>query len=222
MERTKTRPLAAGLVTPLQALTFLGGQLALGLAILVQLNTYSIALGAASLLLVGSYPLMKRVTYWPQLFLGFTFNWGALLGWAAVQGACAWPVVLPLYLAGVNWTLVYDTIYAHQDKKDDVKAGVKSTALRFGEQTKQWLTGFGSGYAALLALAGHAAGCGALYDVGVAATAAHVVWQIRSVRLDDGADCMAKFVSNSRVGGLVFAGIVADKLAGSPAWGALL
>ncbi len=171
---------------------------------------------------MGSYPLMKRVTHWPQAFLGLTFNWGALLGWAAVQGGCEWGVVLPLYLAGVNWTLVYDTIYAHQDKVDDVKAGIKSTALRFGEQTKPWLSGFAAGCTALLAYTGHAAGSGALYDVGVAAMAAHLAWQIRAVRLDDGRDCMAKFVSNSRAGGLLFAGIAADKLAGWPGWSALL
>lgn len=90
----------------------------------------------------------------PQAFLGVTFNWGALLGYAAVQGSCDWPIVLPLYCGGVCWTLVYDTIYAHQDKLDDVKAGVKSTALLFGEQTRPWLSGFAAGSAGLWALSG--------------------------------------------------------------------
>lgn len=107
-------PLTKGAITPAAAVGALGLQLLLGLGILLQLNDYSRLLGASSLLLVGSYPLMKRVTYWPQAFLGLTINWGAMLGYAAVQGHCDWPLVLPLYAAGITWTLVYDTIYAHQ------------------------------------------------------------------------------------------------------------
>ncbi|XP_067846143.1 4-hydroxybenzoate polyprenyltransferase, mitochondrial isoform X2 [Heptranchias perlo] len=140
--RTGNRPIAAGEISRFQALVFLGGQLSLALSVLLCLNYYSIALGAASLGLVVTYPLMKRLTYWPQLILGLTFNWGALLGWSAVKGSCDWSICLPLYISGIMWTLIYDTIYAHQDKTDDVLVGVKSTALRFQEQTKQWLLGF--------------------------------------------------------------------------------
>ncbi|XP_078062303.1 4-hydroxybenzoate polyprenyltransferase, mitochondrial [Mustelus asterias] len=140
--RTEIRPIAAGDVSRFQALVFLGGQLSLALAVLLCLNYYSIVLGAASLGLVVTYPLMKRLTYWPQLILGLTFNWGALLGWSAVKNSCDWSICLPLYISGVMWTLIYDTIYAHQDKADDVLIGVKSTALKFQEQTKQWLIGF--------------------------------------------------------------------------------
>ncbi|XP_027350137.1 4-hydroxybenzoate polyprenyltransferase, mitochondrial isoform X2 [Abrus precatorius] len=114
VERTKLRPVASGLLTPFQGLCFLGFQLLLGLGILLQLNNYSRVLGASSLLLVFSYPLMKRFTFWPQAYLGLTFNWGALLGWAAVKGSLDPSIVLPLYASGVFWTLVYDTIYAHQ------------------------------------------------------------------------------------------------------------
>lgn len=92
----------------------------------------------------------------PQAFLGLTFNWGALLGYAAVQGSCNWPIVVPLYLGGVCWTLVYDTIYAHQDKVDDISAGVKSTALLFGENTRPWLTSFAFGATGLWTLSGRA------------------------------------------------------------------
>uniref|UniRef100_V5EQK8 4-hydroxybenzoate polyprenyltransferase, mitochondrial n=1 Tax=Kalmanozyma brasiliensis (strain GHG001) TaxID=1365824 RepID=V5EQK8_KALBG len=145
VERTKTRPLAAGDVTQFQALCFLGVQLSAGLAVLVNLNLYSIVLGAGSLGVVVLYPLMKRVTYWPQLVLGFAFNWGAMLGWSAVAGAVDWAVVLPLYAGSIFWTLVYDTIYAHQDKTDDVHAGVKSTALLFGDKTKPVLSAFSAG-----------------------------------------------------------------------------
>ncbi|KAK3039499.1 hypothetical protein RJ639_028081, partial [Escallonia herrerae] len=123
VERTKLRPVASGALTPFKGICFLGFQLLLGLGILLQLNNYSRILGASSLLLVFSYPLMKRLTFWPQAYLGLTFNWGALLGWAAVKGNLDPAVVLPLYLSGVFWTLVYDTIYAHQDKEDDLKVG---------------------------------------------------------------------------------------------------
>lgn len=112
--RTKDRPLANGDLTQTDALVFLSAQLGIGLLVLLQLNLYSIMLGAGSLALVIVYPLMKRVTYWPQLVLGMTFNWGALLGWSATQGSVDWSACLPLYAAGVCWTIVYDTIYAHQ------------------------------------------------------------------------------------------------------------
>ncbi|KAK1792322.1 hypothetical protein P4O66_012272, partial [Electrophorus voltai] len=169
--RTAMRPIAAGEISQFQALVFLGGQLILALGILLCLNYYSIALGAASLSLVVTYPLMKRITYWPQLvlvkghiarrlesdlhaLLGLTFNWGALLGWSAVTGSCDWTVCLPLYFSGVMWTLIYDTIYAHQDKEDDIKLGVKSTALRFQEHTKPWLGAFTVAMVSGLVLAG--------------------------------------------------------------------
>lgn len=209
--RTRQRPLAAGTITPTQALVFLAGQLTVGLAILLQLNIYTQVLGASSLLLVGTYPLMKRVTNWPQAFLGLTFNWGALMGYSAVAGTCNWAVVLPLYFAGVNWTLVYDTIYAHQDKKDDLSVGVKSTALYFGDNTRQWLTGFAALQTAAMLTTGYMAGCGMPFQIGVVAAALQQARQISSVDLNNGPDCMAKFVSNKWYGLLIFAGIVADR-----------
>lgn len=114
VERTKNRPLANGQISQMDALVFLSGQLSIGLMVLLQLNWHSILLGASSLGLVIIYPLMKRITYWPQFVLGMTFNWGALLGWCATQGTVDWAACLPLYTAGVCWTIVYDTIYAHQ------------------------------------------------------------------------------------------------------------
>ncbi|MCG8440715.1 MAG: 4-hydroxybenzoate octaprenyltransferase, partial [Caulobacterales bacterium] len=146
--RTATRPLPSGEVSLRQAVLFLGLQLLVGLLVLLQLNGFSIALGAASLVLVFVYPFMKRVTYWPQAFLGLTFNWGALIGWSAVTGSLAWPPLL-LYLGGIAWTLGYDTIYAHQDKDDDAMIGVKSSALKLGRRTKPALVVF-YGLAALL------------------------------------------------------------------------
>ncbi|KAJ4912997.1 4-hydroxybenzoate polyprenyltransferase [Raphanus sativus] len=208
VDRTRLRPIASGLLTPFQGLQFLGLQLLLGLGILLQLNNYSRVLGASSLLLVFSYPLMKRFTFWPQAFLGLTINWGALLGWTAVKGSLDPTLVLPLYLSGVCWTLVYDTIYAHQDKEDDVKVGVKSTALRFGDNTKLWLTGFGTASMGLLALSGLSADLGWQYYASLVAASGQLGWQIGTADLSSRTDCSKKFVSNKWFGAIIFSGVV--------------
>ncbi|KAJ2086241.1 Para-hydroxybenzoate--polyprenyltransferase, mitochondrial precursor (PHB:polyprenyltransferase), partial [Coemansia sp. RSA 986] len=122
VERTKTRPIASGIISRKNAFIFLGAQLSAGLGVLVQLNPYTIFFCLGSMPFVVIYPFMKRITYWPQFVLGLAFNWGALAGWSAVAGGMDWSVTLPLYAAGVSWTLVYDTIYGHQDKRDDVVA----------------------------------------------------------------------------------------------------
>ncbi|KAL2243944.1 UNVERIFIED_CONTAM: 4-hydroxybenzoate polyprenyltransferase, mitochondrial [Sesamum indicum] len=192
VERTRLRPIASGVLTPFQGICFLGFQLLLGLGILLQLNNFSRVLGASSLLLVFSYPLMKRFTFWPQAYLGLTFNWGALLGWAAVKGSLDPAVVLPLYASGVFWTLVYDTIYAHQDKEDDQRVGVKSTALRFGDSTKEWVTGFGIACIGSLALSGYNANLEWPYYTFLAAASAQLAWQIMTVDLANRADCNRK------------------------------
>src|SRR5947209_18511741 len=129
--RPRLRPLPSGRVSVTQAVLFMLVQLAIGAAVLLSLNRTTILLGIAVLALIGTYPFMKRITYWPQLFLGLNFNWGALIGWTAVAGALAWPPLL-LYLGGLFWTLGYDTIYAHQDKEDDIRIGVKSSAIEIG------------------------------------------------------------------------------------------
>jgi 4-hydroxybenzoate polyprenyltransferase len=150
---------------------------------------------------------MKRITYWPQIFLGLNFNWGALVGWTAVTGAVAWPSVL-LYLGGVFWTIGYDTIYAHQDKEDDVRIGVKSSALALGTSTRPWLFIFYGVALGLWGAAGHGAGLGALFWVGLVLAALQLAWQAVRVDVDSPADCLAKFRSNRFVGWLLLAGIV--------------
>ncbi|CAI0416267.1 unnamed protein product [Linum tenue] len=212
VERTRLRPIASGLLTPFQGLCFLGSQLLLGLGILLQLNDYSKILGASSLLLVFSYPLMKRFTFWPQAYLGLTFNWGALLGWSAIRGSLDPAIVLPLYASGVFWTLVYDTIYAHQDKEDDLKVGVKSTALRFGDSTKLWITGFGIACVSSLAVSGFNADLGWPYYVSLAAASGQLAWQIQTVDLSSRADCNRKFVSNKWFGAIIFSGVLFGRL----------
>ncbi|KAL7098556.1 hypothetical protein ACP275_09G024500 [Erythranthe tilingii] len=212
VERTRLRPIASGALSPFQGVCFLGFQLLLGLGILLQLNNFSRVLGASSLLLVFSYPLMKRLTFWPQAYLGLTFNWGALLGWAAVKGSLDPAVVLPLYAAGVFWTLVYDTIYAHQDKEDDIRVGVKSTALRFGDSTKEWVSGFGIACISSLALSGYNAELEWPYYTFLAASSAQLAWQISTVDLSSRADCNRKFVSNKWFGAAVCSGILFGRL----------
>ena len=206
--RTALRPIPSGQVSTRRAAAFLALLLLAGFLILIQFNGVAVALGVASLALVFSYPFMKRVTYWPQAWLGLTFNWGALVGWAAATGGLAWPPIL-LYLAGIAWTLGYDTIYAHQDKEDDALIGVKSTALKLGSRTKPWLVVFYGTALALLLAAGLAAGLGWPYLIGLAGVAGHFAWQVATLAIDDPANCLARFRANRFVGWILLAGIVA-------------
>lgn len=212
VSRTKDRPLVSGALSQFEALVFLSGQLGLGLLVLLQLNWYSILLGASSLGLVIIYPLMKRVTHWPQLILGMAFNWGALLGWSAVNGSCNWPLCLPLYVAGICWTIVYDTIYAHQDKVEDVLLGIKSTAIKFGEKTKLWLSGFSATMISGLVATGLQCNQTWPYYTSVGLVAAHLATQLYTLNINDQTNCLNKFVSNQRVGLLLFGGIVVGTL----------
>ncbi len=213
--RTADRPIPSGAVSVRQAIGFLIALLAASLAVLLALNPVAIALGAASLVLVFTYPLMKRLTWWPQFFLGLAFNWGALMGPAAVTGALG-AEALALYAAGILWTLGYDTIYAHQDKEDDALIGVKSSALRLGPRTRPALFAFYAGAAATLALAGALAGLGVLFHVALAAGAAQLAWQALKVDIDDPQDCLATFKSNRLFGWLVLAGIVLGRIGWTP------
>jgi 4-hydroxybenzoate polyprenyltransferase len=209
--RTALRPIPSGAISVRQALLLLAVLLTTGLAILVQFDRPAIILGAASLLLVIPYPWMKRITYWPQAWLGLTFNCGALLGWVAVTGAIAVPALL-LYGAGLFWTLGYDTIYAHQDKEDDALAGVKSTALRLGSATPVWLALFYGLAVALIAAAGAATNAGPGFWLGLALAATQLLWQVRRLDIDDSGDCLTKFKSNRLFGLLILAAILAGKL----------
>ena len=211
--RTATRPLPSGDVSLTQALVLLGVLLAIGFAILVQLGTVAIWLGIASLPLIGFYPFMKRITWWPQAWLGLTFNWGALVGWAAVTGTVDAPPIA-LYAAGIAWTLGYDTIYAHQDKEDDALIGVKSSARRLGEATRPWLYAFYCAAAALIGVAGWLAGLAWPFYIGLGLAAAQLAWQAARVDIDAPADCLAKFKSNKWLGLIVFAAIVAGRVIG--------
>eukprot|EP00562_Extubocellulus_spinifer_P006690 CAMPEP_0178514226 /NCGR_PEP_ID=MMETSP0696-20121128/23906_1 /TAXON_ID=265572 /ORGANISM="Extubocellulus spinifer, Strain CCMP396" /LENGTH=437 /DNA_ID=CAMNT_0020144299 /DNA_START=15 /DNA_END=1328 /DNA_ORIENTATION=- len=213
--RTRDRPLASGELSYGQALTFLAAQLTAGLGVLLSLphTAYTFQVGAASLPLVVAYPLMKRYTNWPQLVLGMTFNWGAIVGWASVHGSIDWSVVAPLYGSGIAWTLVYDTLYAHQDKVDDRKLGLKSTALHFADRTKPILNGFSALAVANWMAAGYALEfTSPLYYCGCAAAYLHLVWQVQTADLDNPPNLAQRFKSNNYVGAIVFASCVAGNL----------
>jgi 4-hydroxybenzoate polyprenyltransferase len=205
--RTRMRPLPSGRVSVKEATLFMLAQLAVGAAVLFSLNRASQLLGLAVLALIATYPFMKRITWWPQLFLGLNFNWGALIGWTAVTGALASAPVL-LYLGGICWTLGYDTIYAHQDKEDDARIGIKSSALALGARTRPFLFAFSGGAAVLWAAAGVAAGLGIAFFLALAAALLQLGWQAARVDTDNPADCLAKFRSNRLVGWLMLLGIV--------------
>lgn len=208
VERTQTRPLVSGEISVFGAAVFLIFLLLAGLAVLVQFNALTRWLGVGSLILVFTYPLAKRVTWWPQLVLGLTFNWGALLGWTAVRGEVGLPALL-LYVAGIFWTLGYDTIYAHQDKRDDALVGIKSLALYLGERSRVWIGSFYAACLGLLVASGAAAGMGLLFFVLLLLPAAHAFWQLRTWKMDDPANCLARFRSNRDFGVLVFMAIAA-------------
>jgi len=213
--RTKTRPLASGELSHAQALGFLAVQLSAGLGVLLSLpNTlYCFKLGAASLPFVAAYPLMKRYTNWPQLVLGMTFNWGAFMGWAATYGSLDASVIGPLYCSGIAWTLVYDTLYAHQDKDDDSKLGLKSTALHFGAETKPILQGFALVSMANWCMAGYSLGyTSPFYYAGCTLAWSHLVWQIHSADLDEPRNLAERFRSNNQVGAIMFVSCIAGSM----------
>jgi len=205
VERTRSRPIPSGQVTAKKAAVWMVLQALIALCILLTFNTNAILLGFISLVPVAIYPFAKRFTYWPQVFLGIAFNWGSLLAWTAHSGSLGLPAVL-LYAAGLAWTLFYDTIYAHQDKEDDVMIGVKSTALLFGAATPRWLTKFliltvllmGAGIALALIDASPLTlilALGAPWAMGW-----HLLWQLRKLDIDDSDGLLALFRSNRDAG----------------------
>jgi len=204
--RTRSRPIPSGQISVGRALGWLVLQALLAFGILLTFTLNAILLGILALLPVAVYPFAKRFTWWPQVFLGLAFNWGALLAWTAHTGTLEWPAVI-LYLSGIAWTLFYDTIYAHQDREDDALIGVKSTARLFGTATYRWMKWFLvasvslMGLAVILALApGGNALALALALGGAWAFGWHMAGQLRQLDIDDGAVCLRLFRSNRNAG----------------------
>jgi 4-hydroxybenzoate polyprenyltransferase len=207
VERTRNRPIPSGQVSVKQASFLLIGLLVIGLVVLVQFNWITIWIAIASVAIVAVYPFMKRITYWPQLVLGFAFNWGALVGWASVHSTIS-SAALSLYAGGILWTLAYDTIYAHQDKEDDVLIGVKSTALKLGDATAKWLLFFFVGALFFIDLSLWLVKAPVLCHIGVVGAALHAIWQVTQFDGDDPKLCLKLFHSNRMFGLLVLAGLL--------------
>ena len=209
VERTRLRPIPSKQVTIAQATTFMLAQALVGLLVLIQFNHFTVVTGFASLLVVVIYPFMKRITYWPQIFLGLAFSWGALMGWPAAFGRLDWPALL-LYAGSICWVIGYDTIYAHQDREDDLLIGIKSTALLFGERTRPMLTSFYVAAVVLIAGAGLMAGGGIFFMIGLIAFAGHLAWQVTRLDIDDPEHCLMLFKSNRDAGLILFGAMLID------------
>ncbi len=209
VERTRSRPIPSGQVTVAHATLFMLGQAFIGLLVLLQFNRYTVFTGLASLAVVVIYPFTKRITYWPQIFLGLAFSWGALMGWPAELGRLNWPALL-LYIGAISWVIGYDTIYAHQDREDDLMIGIKSTALLFGENTWRMLAGFYAGAVILIAAAGLAAGGRLIFLLGMLAFAAHLAWQVLRLDINDPAHCLKLFKSNRDAGLILFGAMLLE------------
>jgi 4-hydroxybenzoate polyprenyltransferase len=209
VERTRSRPIPSKQVTVAQATLFMLAQALVGLLVLIQFNRFTVITGFASLLVVVIYPFMKRITYWPQIFLGLAFSWGALMGWPAAFGRLDWPPLI-LYAGSICWVIGYDTIYAHQDREDDLLVGIKSTALLFGEQTPTMLASFYVAAVVLITAAGLMAGGGLIFTLGLIAFAGHLAWQVTRLDIDDPAHCLVLFKSNRDAGLILFGAMLLD------------
>jgi 4-hydroxybenzoate polyprenyltransferase len=238
--RTAQRPIPSGLITVEEAWSFLIACSLVSLLILLTMNLTTAALGIGSLALVAAYPFMKRITWWPQAWLGLTFNWGALMGFAAVTSAYPWLGTLDvwatgivpfhahagapghltvaavlLYAGGVFWTLGYDTIYALQDIEDDAMVGVKSSARRLGSGVRRGVALFYLLAAACAAGAGAVAGLGPLFWAGLCVYAVHLAWQVRRLRPDDAALALRLFKSNREAGLILLSAIILSAVGSS-------
>jgi 4-hydroxybenzoate polyprenyltransferase len=209
--RTRSRPIPSGQVSVRDAIVFLVVQALIGLLVLMQFNRFTILVGIASLGIVAIYPLMKRITWWPQIVLGLAFSYGALMGWAAVFSRLEAPAFL-LYAGSICWVIGYDTIYAHQDREDDALIGVKSTARLFATRTRLALIIFYSLAVLLIGLAGAAADAGPVLVVGCILFGAHLGWQIEQLDIDDPELCLRLFKSNRDAGLILFAALIGDAL----------
>lgn len=209
VERTRSRPIPSGQVTVAQATMFMVAQALVGFLVLIQFNHFTVATGIASLLVVVIYPFMKRITYWPQIFLGLAFSWGALMGWPAAFGRLDWPAIV-LYAGSILWVIGYDTIYAHQDRDDDLLIGIKSTALLFGERTPTMLATFYAGAIVLIAAAGFMAGGGIIFTIGIVGFAVHLAWQVSRLDIDDPVHCLMLFKSNRDAGLILFGAMLLE------------
>jgi 4-hydroxybenzoate polyprenyltransferase len=213
VERTRGRPIPSGAVSVKAAWAFALVLAFTGLLVLLAFNRYAIVLGASSLFLVVVYPFMKRITWWPQAWLGLTFNWGTLFGFAAAAGTLT-PAAYLFYAGCVFWTVGYDIIYAHQDKEDDILVGVKSAAIRLGANSMPWLYGFYAAAIAFMLAGGFVAGLGVWFALAMLVPTAHLLWQLHGLNVDDPKLCLRLFKSNRDTGALIAGALLVGLVAG--------
>ena len=211
VERTRSRPIPSGQVTVAEATAFMMLQALIGFLVLIQFNRYTVITGICSLLVVAIYPFMKRITYWPQIVLGLAFSYGALMGWPAAFGRLDWPALV-LYAGSICWVIGYDTIYAHQDREDDLLIGIKSTALLFGEETRPMLAKFYAAAVVLIGFAGLMVGGRFIFVLGLIGFAAHLAWQVTQLDINDSARCLKLFKSNRDDGLILFGAMLLEVL----------
>ncbi|MFT3732033.1 MAG: 4-hydroxybenzoate octaprenyltransferase [Hyphomicrobium sp.] len=209
VQRTQSRPLPSGQISPQAALAFVVIMALIGLAVLINFNSFTIWLAISSLVIVAVYPFAKRITAYPQIVLGLAFNWGALVGWAAIKGSLGLPA-LALYAGCVFWTVGYDTIYAHQDREDDALLGLGSTALRFGDDTVSFVGGMYALAGVMWIIAGALAGAHLVYFLAVVLVFLQMSWQVATLDINDPMNCLWRFKSNRDVGFALLAGLAAD------------
>jgi 4-hydroxybenzoate polyprenyltransferase len=210
--RTRGRPIPSGAVSVTRAWVFALTQAGIGLLILLAFNRFTLILGASSLFLVAVYPFMKRITWWPQAWLGLTFNWGVLFGYAAATETVTLSALV-FYAGCFFWTMGYDTIYAHQDKEDDIMIGVKSSAIRLGAHSMPWLYAFYGLAFALMLAGGLAAGLGLVFALAMLVPATHLLWQLRMLDIDKPLLCLKLFKSNRDTGALIAAALMLGAMA---------
>ena len=211
VSRTASRPLASGTISVARATIFMFFLLLVSASILLTLNVFTVFLAISSLILVAIYPAMKRITFWPQAFLGITFNWGVLVGFSAIADTLMLST-FTLYAAAFFWTLGYDTIYSHQDKADDALIGVMSTALKFGPTSKAWISGFYISAMICFISTGLLADLGPLYFLVLTVPAGLLTIQLYSVNLDDPKSCLLHFRANTQIGCWILAALVIGQL----------
>ena len=204
VERTRLRPLASGRVSMKGAWALLAAMALIGLVVLLQLDRTAQLIALASLAPVAAYPFMKRITWWPQAWLGLVFSWGALVGWPAVTGRLETPALL-LYAGSIFWVIGYDTIYALQDREDDALVGVRSSALALGRRARPGILFCYVAALVLWAFAFRSVRVEWFALLGLLPLAIHLLWQVASLKIDDGGDALAKFRSNRFAGLLMFA-----------------
>lgn len=211
VERTKNRPLASGKITLYEAIILAGVLLGIASGILLLFNTLTILLGIIILVPIIIYPLMKRITYWPQLFLALVINWGALMAWTAIHNEITAEGIL-IYVACIFWTLGYDTIYSYQDHQDDIAIGVKSTGVKFGLHSKKYIALFYTAMFFALWFSGIIQDMGIIFYTLLLCSGAHLAWQVITLIPGNPKNCSIRFHANTYVGMIVFLSIIADKI----------